>query len=39
MNFNGKPYKLPEGKVILSSGPIVGGKIPANTTVWLETLS
>jgi alpha-glucosidase len=35
MNFNAKSYKLPAGKVVLSSGPIVGGKIGANTTVWL----
>jgi alpha-glucosidase len=35
MNFNAKLYKLPAGKVALSSGPIVGGKIGANTTVWL----
>ena len=35
-NFNGKPYKLPEGEVLLASGPIVGGKVPANTTVWLK---
>ena len=36
MNFNAKSYKLPVGKVVLSSGPIVGGKIGANTTVWLS---
>ena len=35
MNFNTKSYKLPAGKVVLSSAPIVGGKIGANTTVWL----
>jgi alpha-glucosidase len=35
MNFNAKSYKLPVGKVVLSSGPIVGGKIGTNTTVWL----
>ena len=35
MNFNAKAYKLPAGKVVLSSTPIVGGKIGANTTVWL----
>ena len=35
MNFNAKSYKLPAGKVVLSSGPIVGGKVGANTTVWL----
>jgi len=36
MNFNAKSYKLPAGKVVLSSAPIVGGKIGANTTVWLS---
>jgi alpha-glucosidase len=35
MNFNAKSYKLPAGKVVLSSTPIVGGKIGANTTIWL----
>jgi alpha-glucosidase len=35
MNFNAKSYKLPAGKVVLFSAPIVGGKIGANTTVWL----
>jgi alpha-glucosidase len=35
-NFNGKPYKLPAGEVLLASGPIVGGKVPSNTTVWFK---
>jgi alpha-glucosidase len=36
MNFNGKPFKIPAGKVVLASGPTPNGKIPANTTVWLQ---
>jgi hypothetical protein len=27
--------RLPEGDVVLSSGPIIGGKLPPDTAVWL----
>jgi alpha-glucosidase len=35
-NFGSKPVKLPAGKVLLSSGPLDGQVLPANTTVWLQ---
>jgi len=36
MNFNGKPYKMPKGEILMVSGPLKAGKIPANTTVWFK---
>jgi alpha-glucosidase len=35
-NFGSKPVKLPEGRVILTTSKLVGGKVPGNTTVWLQ---
>jgi alpha-glucosidase len=35
-NFNGRPYVLPKGEILLSSGPLVGKKLPAGTSVWLK---
>jgi alpha-glucosidase len=35
-NFGAKPAKLPKGKVLLSSAPIVDGKLPANATAWIQ---
>ena len=35
-NFGSKPVKAPTGRVILSTNKLVGGKVPANTTVWLQ---
>ncbi len=35
-NFGSKPAKLPKGKVLLSSAPIVDGKLPANATAWIQ---
>ena len=37
MNFNGKPYKMPKGEILMVSGPLKSGKIPANTTVWFRS--
>ncbi len=34
-NFGKRPLELPAGKVVISSGPLVDGKLPANTTVWI----
>ncbi|WP_427019027.1 glycoside hydrolase family 13 protein [Pseudarthrobacter sp. P1] len=34
-NFSSEPVDLPAGTVVLSSAPLVGGKLPANTTAWL----
>jgi alpha-glucosidase len=36
MNFNAKPYKMPKGEILISSGPIKSGKIPPNTTIWFR---
>jgi alpha-glucosidase len=34
-NFGAKPVALPPGKVMISSGPLDGGKLPAHTTAWV----
>ena len=36
MNFNSKPYKMPKGEILISSGPLKAGKIPPNTTIWFR---
>lgn len=36
MNFSGKFFKLPPGKVLISSGPLKDGKLPKNTCVWIK---
>jgi alpha-glucosidase len=35
-NFNDSEVALPMGEVLLSSAEISGGKVPANSTVWLK---
>jgi alpha-glucosidase len=35
-NFGSKPVKLPNGKLLSSSTPLVDGKLPANATAWLQ---
>jgi len=35
-NFGSKPARLPKGKVLLSSAPVVDGKLPANATAWIQ---
>ncbi|GAA5084169.1 glycoside hydrolase family 13 protein [Microbacterium yannicii] len=35
-NTGSTPIALPDGNVIASSGPLTGGKLPADTTVWLS---
>lgn len=35
-SFNSKSFTLPAGEILISSAPIKGGKIKANTTVWLK---
>jgi alpha-glucosidase len=35
-NFRGFPYKMPKGKILISSHPLQDGKIPAGTTVWFK---
>ncbi|MGV0110000.1 glycoside hydrolase family 13 protein [Arthrobacter sp. CP30] len=34
-NFGSAPVDLPAGRVLLSSSPLEGGKLPGDTTAWL----
>ncbi|ONI70024.1 alpha-amylase [Kribbella sp. ALI-6-A] len=34
-NFGAAPIELPDGAVVLSSGPMEGDKLPTDTTAWL----
>ena len=34
-NFGAAPIELPDGAVVLSSGPLEGDKLPSDTTAWL----
>ena len=36
MNFDGGPYKLPKGEVLVASGKISGGKVSKDTCVWVK---
>jgi alpha-glucosidase len=36
-NLDGPPLDLPAAEVLLSSGPLHGQKLPADTTVWLAS--
>ncbi|MFT4295162.1 MAG: glycoside hydrolase family 13 protein [Micropruina sp.] len=36
MNFGTEPVALPEGEVLLASGPLGDGELPGETTVWLR---
>ncbi|MFB0835765.1 glycoside hydrolase family 13 protein [Arthrobacter halodurans] len=36
-NFGADPVGLPAGSVLLSSAPLDGGRLPANTTAWVQT--
>ena len=35
-NFGTKAVKLPKGRVLLSTLPLVGGKLPASATAWVQ---
>ena len=35
-NFGSEPVALPAGEVLISSGDLVDGQLPADTTVWLK---
>jgi alpha-glucosidase len=35
-NFGDKPTNVPAGRVLLSTAKIVDGKVPGNSTVWLQ---
>lgn len=34
-NFGKKPVKLPQGKVLAASKPLVNGQLPTNATAWI----
>lgn len=34
-NFGSEPFALPAGTVVVSSGPLEGGLLPADTTAWV----
>ncbi len=36
VNVSGAPYPLPAGEVIIASGPLADGALPAETAVWLR---
>jgi alpha-glucosidase len=35
-NFDGAPFVIPEGEILLASGPLVDGKLGAATTIWIK---
>ena len=35
-NFNGKPFEIPAGEIVFSTGSLVDGKLGPATTVWLR---
>ena len=35
-NFGSEPVALPEGELLLASGPLVDGRVPADRTVWVR---
>ena len=37
-NFGEKPVSLPKGEVVLTSQPLVGGKLGPNTTAWIVSV-
>ncbi len=37
LNLSGAPVPVPEGRVLLASGPVDGGRLPSDTAVWLQT--
>ena len=34
-NFNAAPYKLPAGELMLTSKPLIRGRLPKNATAWV----
>ncbi|MBN9605372.1 MAG: glycoside hydrolase family 13 protein [Actinomycetales bacterium] len=35
-NVSDEPAPLPEGEIVLASGPVAGGELPVDTTVWIR---
>lgn len=36
INFGPRPAELPVGEVLIASGPLTDGKLPADTAVWVQ---
>ncbi|GAB3453933.1 glycoside hydrolase family 13 protein [Kineococcus endophyticus] len=36
-NFGDEPVDVPAGRVVLASGELTDGRVPADTTVWVQT--
>ena len=36
VNVDGELLALPEGEVLLASGPLDDGRLPANTAAWIQ---
>jgi alpha-glucosidase len=36
-NTSAEPVRLPAGAVLLSSGPVVGGRLNPDATVWIRS--
>jgi alpha-glucosidase len=39
LNCGDRPARLPEGDLLISSGPLVDGAVPPDTAVWLRAES
>jgi alpha-glucosidase len=39
VNYGGEPVELPAADVLLASSPLVDGRVPSDTTVWLRLTS
>jgi alpha-glucosidase len=35
-NFGSKPFKLPKGELLITSQPLVDGRLGANATAWIK---
>ena len=36
LNCGSTPVELPDGNVLIASGPLAAGALPADTAVWLR---
>jgi alpha-glucosidase len=36
LNCGATPVELPEGELLLASGPVEDGRLPADTAAWLR---
>jgi alpha-glucosidase len=37
-NLSSAPVELPQGEILLASGPVSGGLLPPDTAAWLRTV-